>query len=53
MMRGTGFKYDYVQLCNAADHKTTMHLQFVQVGAHSQDASGKCPSILIAKLIWL
>lgn len=39
--------YDDVQPCNAADHKTTKHLQFVQVGAQSEDASGKRPNILI------
>ncbi len=38
----------YMQLCKAADHKTTKRLQFVQVGAQSEDASGKRPGILIA-----
>lgn len=42
-MQDTDLVCNYMQLCNAADHKTTKHLQFVQVGAQSEDASGKCP----------
>lgn len=48
MMQGTGLKNNSAHLCNATDHETTKHLQFVQVGATSENVSGKCPGILTA-----
>lgn len=42
-MQDIDLNYNRMQLCNAADHTTTKRLQFVQVGAQTEDASGKCP----------